>query len=94
MTTPTRPRPAPAPAPPRPRARCAEPDVNPDWWHPGPGEGPLAEQAAALCRRCPLVAACGSYALARPGLSGVWGALSHRARKRVRRQLQEVTTDA
>lgn len=93
MTAPTRPRPR--PAPPRPRARCAEPDVDPDWWHPDPDTPQwLTQLAVALCHQCPLRRPCRAEGLANSHLSGVWGGLTGRARRRIRRQLQEVTTDA
>lgn len=49
-------------------ARCAQPDVDPDWWH-----SPFwreRRQAAKFCGRCPVLSECATYAAAEK--TGVW----------------------
>lgn len=45
-----------------------------------PTQGDDVEQAKALCRGCPVLADCRSFALTYPSLQGVWAALSERER--------------
>lgn len=42
------------------------------------------EQARAVCHRCPVVAACGDYALRSGEYDGVWGAMTARERRAMR----------
>jgi WhiB family redox-sensing transcriptional regulator len=62
------------------QALCAQSD--PEAWFPEAGRS--AAIAKAICARCPVQAPCLAYALARPGLRGVWGGLSERERRAVR----------
>ena len=63
------------------QALCAQSD--PEAWFPEAGEA--ANLAKAICARCPVLAPCRAYALGRPELRGVWGGLSERERRAVRR---------
>lgn len=83
-TTTTRPagriRPAP---PPRWTATPACAGIaDPEIFFPGEDEedGPAADEARALCRRCPLLDSCRAYALATAMPVGIWGGLSTRER--------------
>ncbi|KDN78438.1 WhiB family transcriptional regulator [Streptomyces olindensis] len=42
------------------------------------------EQARAVCNRCPVVTACGSWALRTGEYEGVWGAMTARERRALR----------
>jgi WhiB family transcriptional regulator, redox-sensing transcriptional regulator len=81
-TVPIRP-PEVAPGPPGwpEQALCAQAD--PEAWFPEAGE--RAEVAKAICARCPVQAPCLAYALDRPELRGIWGGMSERERRAVRR---------
>ncbi|MFD9905603.1 WhiB family transcriptional regulator [Streptomyces sp. NPDC059063] len=63
-------------------ALCAQ--VDPDLWHPAVGAPVRA--AKRICAACPALADCRAYALARPGLTGIWGGLTTRERGRLREQ--------
>lgn len=67
-----------------PTALCAE--VDPELWHPE--KGGSTRDAKRVCRRCPLMAACREWALDHPqeARHGVWGGLSERERRELRRQ--------
>lgn len=41
-------------------------------------------QAKDICRACPLIEACQSWAVERPSLDGVWGATTPLDRRRIR----------
>lgn len=63
------------------RAACR--DVDPEVFFPTPGES--GDQARAVCRPCPLRAACGAWALSQPDiLVGVWGAMTAGERRRLK----------
>ena len=64
------------------QALCAQAD--PEAWFPEAGE--RAEAAKAICARCPVQAPCLAYALDRPELRGIWGGLSERERRAIRRK--------
>ena len=49
--------------------------------------GGSSAEAKAVCRSCPVVGECLSYALADPELSGIWGATSARERRAMRREV-------
>lgn len=53
-----------------------------------PHEGESLAAALAVCRGCPVRAACLEYALAYPEHYGVWGGTSERERRRMRRRRQ------
>jgi WhiB family redox-sensing transcriptional regulator len=52
---------------------------NPDLWFARENTAE-SRQAEAICRACPVVRDCFRYALAVPGLRGIWGATSSRIR--------------
>lgn len=62
-------------------AVCAQAD--PEAWHPGIGQA--SAPAVAICRQCPVIAACLAHALADPSLTGVWGGTSERSRRQLRK---------
>jgi WhiB family transcriptional regulator, redox-sensing transcriptional regulator len=66
----------------REEALCRQIDVG-DVFFPSPGESTRA--AKQICLDCPVRAQCLSYALKRNEPFGVWGGLSERERRRVRR---------
>jgi WhiB family redox-sensing transcriptional regulator len=73
-------------APERPRAACVEED--PKLFFPIGDTGPALlqiEEAKAVCRRCPLIESCLQGALDR-NESGVWGGLSEKERRSLKRR--------
>jgi WhiB family redox-sensing transcriptional regulator len=54
-------------------------DHDPDLWF-AREKDPRRHQAEAICRACPVVRDCLRYALAVPGLQGIWGATTPRLR--------------
>lgn len=50
-----------------------------------PGRGESSEEARAACAKCPVVADCLSHALKTRQGYGVWGGLSERKRRTIRR---------
>ncbi|MZE54935.1 WhiB family transcriptional regulator [Streptomyces sp. SID5770] len=76
-----------AAAPQRPRAACA--DEDPELLFPIGDSGPALlqeEEAKAVCRRCPLMAACLQGALDRGEAAGVWGGMSEKERRSLKRR--------
>ena len=73
---------------------CATTTI-PDAWHPDTSEptGPEARHALKICAGCPVRTECRDYALARPWLTGIWGATTHQQRHQHRRGI-EITTAA
>jgi WhiB family redox-sensing transcriptional regulator len=71
----------------RHRAACANQD--PELFFPI-GDTTMAraqaEEAKAVCRRCPVMEACGNWALATGQDAGVWGALTEAERRSMRRR--------
>jgi WhiB family redox-sensing transcriptional regulator len=63
------------------RAACAGQSV--DIFFPGTGGSVVA--AKALCSSCPVRQECLSAALADPGTLGIWGGVSERGRRELRR---------
>lgn len=55
-----------------PVARCAAGDVDPDWFFASRGTAEL-RAAKALCRSCPVRAACAAYAVDAEIPHGVFG---------------------
>jgi WhiB family transcriptional regulator, redox-sensing transcriptional regulator len=46
--------------------------MNPDWWHPERGRrNPNVAKAIAICKACPVIAACRDHA-ARHERQGIW----------------------
>lgn len=65
------------------RAACA--GMDPEVFFPTRGDiGPILTVALGVCATCPVCRPCLEYALAHPTLSGVWGATTHRDRRRMR----------
>jgi WhiB family transcriptional regulator, redox-sensing transcriptional regulator len=62
-------------------ANCASTD--PELFYPE--RGGSTREAKAICRSCPVVADCLSYAMEHQERFGVWGALSERERRRLGR---------
>lgn len=62
-------------------ALCAQTD--PEAWFPE--KGGSTKRAKAVCGRCPVTAACLEYALTHDDLAGIWGGLSQRERRKLRR---------
>lgn len=69
------------------RAACRIPDHDPELWFPPTGDTAAAraqtEAAKAVCRTCPVVAACLEFALSTGQDSGVWGGMSEDERSKV-----------
>ncbi len=57
--------------------------VSPDLFFPERGES--TADAKAVCRACPVCGDCLEYALAGSEKFGIWGGLSERERRRLRR---------
>ena len=81
-------RPAPGPWVSRGACRGAPTDL---FFPEEPGE---AEAALQVCQRCPVRAECAAYALAIPGLEGIWGGLTEADRRRHRRRSADPVTPA
>jgi WhiB family redox-sensing transcriptional regulator len=58
--------------------------TNPDLFITDRGQA--TSEAKRICADCPVKQACADTALADPSLHGIWGGLSHRDRRRIRRQ--------
>ena len=75
-----------------------EHDLSPDWWHDAeclqyvgivdffPARGESAREAKAVCAGCPVRQHCLEYAMRWDQLCGVWGGLSERERRQLRRE--------
>lgn len=63
-------------------AACA--DTAPELFFPHRGES--HRNALAVCDSCPVGVECGEYALSRGINHGVWGGMSERERRKIRRQ--------
>jgi len=63
------------------RACAPQRGVDPEWFF----DDTSPVEAVALCRGCPVRAACLDHALAKPERYGVWGGLSAPQRERIRR---------
>jgi WhiB family transcriptional regulator, redox-sensing transcriptional regulator len=61
---------------------CAQTD--PDAFFPDRGESP--RPAKSVCAACPVRAECAAYALERGERFGIWGGLSERERRAIRRR--------
>lgn len=64
-------------------------DEDPELFWPIGNTGPALvqiEQAKAACRRCPVIAHCGQWALETNQDAGVWGGLSEDERRALRRR--------
>jgi len=75
-----------------------EPDASPDWWQEAeclqyvgvvdffPARGESAREAKAVCASWAVRRECLEYAMRWDQLCGVWGGLSERERRQVRRE--------
>lgn len=68
-------------------ALCAQAD--PDSFFPERGGSP--RDAKKVCLSCPVIAECRAYALGRDERFGVWGGLSERERRRLKRELRQAS---
>jgi WhiB family redox-sensing transcriptional regulator len=57
--------------------------MDPELFHPGRGESTAA--AEAVCAGCPVRVDCLEYALAAGEKFGIWGGVSQKARRRIKR---------
>lgn len=57
--------------------------MDPELWFPE--RGASSREAKEVCRGCPVAAVCLAYAMANHITHGVWGGLSERERRRIRR---------
>lgn len=64
---------------------CAE--VDGDLWFPG--RGGSVREPKAICRKCPVRAECLEYALENDERFGIYGGLSPRERRDLKRQREE-----
>lgn len=48
--------------------------TDPDRWA-DPGDAETAEYAANLCRRCPVIEECSTFATANQEISGIWAGI-------------------
>ena len=58
--------------------------VDPDLFFPG--RGASTREAKAVCRGCVVMSACLEYAMTNGERFGIWGGLSERERRRLRRE--------
>lgn len=66
------------------RGACHSPDVDDSWFFPTRGDS--LRPAKMVCRDCQVREDCLEYALAIGEKFGVWGGMSERERRRLRRQ--------
>lgn len=66
----------------RAQGACAGKPI--EWWYPGRGESNA--DAVAVCAGCPVLVECRQWGIEHEN-NGVWGGLSERERRRVRRRL-------
>lgn len=75
------------------RASCAGHD-EPDLWFPIEVGGktdwahsPSAMQARTICASCPVIQACGEYALRFDSIAGIWGGTDRHERSKLQKDL-------
>lgn len=61
--------------------------LNPDMFLPTRGDNRALEAAKRVCNRCPVRTECLDYALKMNERTGVWGGVSERQRREMRRKL-------
>lgn len=59
-----------------------------EWWVPP--RGTVHAEARAICARCPERDPCLVFALRTPGAEGIWGGMSPKDRKQIRKRVKEV----
>lgn len=72
----------------RDRSACREED--PELFFPIGNTGPALlqiDEAKAVCRRCPVLERCASWALEMGEAYGVWGGMSEADRRRIKRRV-------
>lgn len=72
-------------------------DEDPELFFPigtGPAAQAQVELAKAVCRRCPVLEQCLTYALSSGQDAGIWGGLTEDERRALRREDLEVTAEA
>ena len=60
--------------------------TEPDRWYPE--KGGTTKEAKKVCQRCPVREPCLDYAMAAGERYGVWGGLSERERRKLRKEAQ------
>lgn len=65
------------------RAGCA--GMDPDLFFPVASRGPTVDAPKAVCARCEVRVDCAMHALNQGEEHGIWGGLTERERRRVRR---------
>jgi WhiB family redox-sensing transcriptional regulator len=68
------------------RGACRRSDIPIDLFFPGRGDRDALRAAKAVCGSCPVTAECLTYALDMHERDGVWGGLSGRERRNLRRR--------
>lgn len=63
---------------------CAE--ISGDLWYPEKGSNQYTSNVKAVCKRCPVQRQCLDYAIANGENDGVWGGLTVKERRRLRRE--------
>ena len=73
----------------RHRAICKDEDQDPELFFPVGNSGPALLQIAeakTVCRRCPVVSDCLTWAMATGQDTGVWGGMSEDERRSLKRR--------
>jgi WhiB family redox-sensing transcriptional regulator len=65
------------------KALCAQ--VDPELFFPAKGDSYTAREARIICLRCPVQKQCLEYALRHNEQFGVWGGMTERERRRVKK---------
>lgn len=63
--------------------------VDPELWHPGPGETNKVREAKRICSTCPVQPECYRYAMRQPGIAGILGGTTERERQQIRQKHRE-----
>jgi WhiB family transcriptional regulator, redox-sensing transcriptional regulator len=64
---------------------CQQPDADPEWWFPVGTVPAVVAASKALCRPCPVKAACADYAVTHH-MAGIWGGTDEDDRGALRRR--------
>jgi hypothetical protein len=67
-------------------AACAKIGYNDAFWFPDHGTDGDAAASQRICGGCPVYAECLAYAVARPGLVGIWAGTGQNERKSIRNE--------